>query len=282
MKIGFIDYHLGNYHANKFHSLLTGAVGSGEVEIVAAYEAKPGEKDWCVEKGVKRAKTPREVVKKSDAVIVLCPDAPETHLELAKFALKSGKPVFLDKSIAGSVKDAKKIAALALKNSTPLMSSSSLRFAVEVEELATRLPTTVETFFARGFGKWRGYAVHTLAPALRLFGSDIKRVIDTGVPGARQVTLDDGTRRATIELREAENAQAASPWTFGALVGRQYHFATVKLFDAFYENLMREVLQFFKTANSPVPVKEQIVSVAIEEAAETSLKKGGVWVNVKI
>src|SRR5204863_9979171 len=98
MKIGFLDHHLKNYHAGKFHDLLTGDVGAGAVEICAAYESHPqGSDDWCAQRGVPRASSAEEVIAKSDAVIVLGPDVPEAHLTLARASLAAGKPTFVDK-----------------------------------------------------------------------------------------------------------------------------------------------------------------------------------------
>ena len=282
MKIGFIDHHLNNYHANKFHSLLTGPVGAGEIEICAAYESDPQGDDWCNAHGVPRAASAAEVVAKSDAIIVLAPDHIGDHLELGREALKSGKPTQIDKMLSPSLADAREIVRIARDNATPLMSASSLRFAVEIEELVARLPGPPDDVFARGFGPLRGYGCHTVAPALRLFGSRAKRLIDTGRNGTRLITLDDGTRRAFIEMHEAENQAEISPWQMGALAGKRYEVVTITKYDEFYANLMKEAVKFFKTRQSSISPEEQLLGVAVECAADDSASKGGAWVDLEL
>ena len=282
MKIGFIDHHLNNYHSDVFHQILGSPASAGVAHLVSAYESHPEGPDWCEAKGVARASSPEEVIAKSDAIMVLAPDNVEMHLDLARAAIESKKPVYIDKNLARSLADAKEIVALAAKHGTPIMSSSALWFAAELEEMLAGINDSIESAFARGFGKWRGYSIHTISPAIRLFGAGVKRVIDTGTGSTRYVTLDDGRRRATIEVRESENQYEATPWQFGALVGGRYEVATVKKFNEFYENLLKHVLTFFKTHKSPVSLDEQLMIIAVENAADESLAKGGSWVDVGI
>src|SRR5690606_18794550 len=96
MKIGFLDYKLNNYHMKKFHGLLTGPVGNGRISIVAASELEPTDegRDWCAQNGIPCLASAEEVIAASDALLVLAPNNPETHLAVARPALASGKPVF--------------------------------------------------------------------------------------------------------------------------------------------------------------------------------------------
>ena len=84
MKIGFIDHHLNNYHANKFLSIIRDGKAGPDLEIVAAYESDPTGEDWCEKNNVKRVQSAAEVVELSDAIIVLAPDNVESHLALSK------------------------------------------------------------------------------------------------------------------------------------------------------------------------------------------------------
>lgn len=288
MKVGFLDHHLNNYHANKFHALLTGEVGkeAGGVEIVAAWESHPEGEDWCATKGVHRAASAAEVVEKADAILILAPDNTEAHRALSAEALASGKPLFFDKALASTLEDSREIIRRAEEHKTPFMSASSLRFSVELEELLGRIgERPIDGIFSRGFARWRGYSVHTISPALRLLGGDrVRRLIDTSRGGpARLVTLDTASgRRVHIEVRESENQFEATPWQIGALVDGRYEIATVSKFDEFYANLMRQVVRFFQTRQSPVPVEEQLEILAVELAAEESVRQGSQWVNLTI
>lgn len=282
MKIGILDYQLTNYHLKKFHGLLTGAVGEGKVNLTAASELVATEEGlaWCTEVGLPYAQTSEEVISSSDALLVLAPNNPEKHLEVARRALESGKPIFVDKMLASTPAEAWEMIRLAREHQTPLMSCSALRFALELDELDRQISGPVEGIFARGLGKFPIYGVHTITMAVRYFGPKVKRIIDTGKPGAHVITVDSGRDRCTIEIRESENQYEATPWQLGVLTRGRYEIATVKNFDGFYENLMRKVVEFFRTGNSPVSVDEQFAVVQVQTAAAESLEDGGKWVVV--
>jgi len=283
MKIGFIDHHLNNYHVNKFLSIIReGKAGEG-LEVIAAYESNAEGEDWCAKNNVPRAQSSAEVVEKSDAIIVLAPDNVDAHVELSKEALQSKKPVLIDKVLAKSVEDARKIVADAQTAGTPIMSSSSLRFSTELEQLLSLVGEgPYEGIFSRGFGKWRGYAVHTIQPALRLLGGRVKRVIDTGQGSHHLITIEnDKGNRAFIDIREAENQMEATPWQLGILHHKNYEVITIKKYDEFYENLLRNAVKFFQTGESPVPVEEMLDQVLVELAADNSFNGGGQWIEIQ-
>lgn len=264
----------------KFLALLRGSVGNGEIDITGAWESDPEQQDWCESNGVVRMASAGDVIAASDAIMVLAPNNPEAHLDLARPALEAGKPVFIDKSLADCSKHAREIARLSDRHNAPVMAASALRFASELDALEEREPPPYDSVYARGMGKWNGYAVHTISMALRLFGTRVERVIDTGSDEARLVTLDDGARRCAIDVRVSENQYETTPWQVGALVSGNYETATVTRFDQFYVNLMREAVEFFRSGVSPVSTDEMIMTVAIEKAADLSLAEGGVWVEL--
>jgi len=283
MKIGIIDHQLTNYHIKRFHAILTGEIGQAAgVEIVGAAEGTPSDegKKWAADNNVKYIDSIDQLIAGSDALLVLAPNNPEQHLALATPALKSGKPVFIDKMLAQTPEDARAIVKLSQEHNSPLFCSSSLRFAKEVTDLAATVPAPYKTFFVRGMGKFPIYAVHSLAIAMPFIGHTVKRVIDTGKGVSRTLTLDNGAVRATVEVRESKNQSTATPWEVGVLADEEYHIATVKDTAGFYENLARAFLDFFKTGKSPLSVEEMLSIVIIQDAAEKSMEQGGVWVEI--
>ncbi len=284
MKIGFLDYKLTNYHMKKFHGLLTGPVGGGKITISAASELSPTDEglEWCRENSIPYAMSADEVIATSDALLVLCPNNAETHLDVARPALASGKPVFIDKMLAKTPEDARAIIALGKEGGSPIMSSSSLRFALELEELDKKIDgAPVQGVFARGLGNFPIYGIHTITLALRYYGADVRRVIDTGEEDARLLTLDGPGGKASIEVRNSENQYESTPWQVGVRVGNRYETAIIRDNDGFYENLMRNALEFFRTGQSPVSVEEQLALVLVQHAAEQSFATGNVWTSVE-
>jgi hypothetical protein len=200
---------------------------------------------------IPRANSAMAVAEHVDAVMVLAPDNIDTHLTLCKQVFPARKPCLVDKFLATTVKDANAILDLAKQNGVKLFSSSSLRFAVELEAAKAKTGDAPrEETFARGMGDWDGYGVHTVALVMGSQGHDVKRVINTGTAKSALVTLDyGGGKRASIEVRASAN-------------------------------LMRQSVEFFKSGKSPISIEEMLKVVAILEGAANSREAGGAWVDV--
>lgn len=280
LRIGFVDHHLNNFHANTFLRLLHEDLAAEGARVVAAWESHPTGEDWCAKHGVERKGSIAEVVGAVDAVMVLAPDHLADHLALCEQVLPAGKPTFIDKLLSPSLADAQKIVALAQQHGTPITCSSALRFAVELEAMLPQLGGTPSEAFARGMGEWMGYGVHTVALVVGLMGTGAARVADVGTPSSRFLAIEyaDG-RRATVEVRDSENMWNVFPWTFGAKVDNTYHVETVKDYNGFYRNLMERVVRFFQTGQSPVTAQEALEIVHILDASNRSQQAGGAWVS---
>jgi hypothetical protein len=281
LKIGLVDHHLNNYHSDKFLELLHGPLASEECRIVAAWESNPvGDSDWCAKNKVIRLASPEEVVNQVDAVMVMAPDNIDFHRRFCEIVLPFKKPTVIDKFLAPNLAEAHAIVDIAKKNGTRIMSSSALAFAVELEKHLPMVKAGISEMFVRGFGKWEGYGVHTIAMAMRVMGGDFQRLIDTGTPLTHIVTLDYGSGKiVTIEVREAENQHEVCPWQFGFRVGKKYISAMIKDYDGFYQNLMKSAVAFFKGGNPEYPAETALATVAVLELAVKSQQAGGVWIN---
>jgi hypothetical protein len=154
-----------------------------------------------------------------------------------------------------------------------------LRYAAELAMLPQIGTGEVTDIFVQGINDWDRYGIHTLAVALRIMGSGVRRVIDTGCPRARTVTLDYGRgRRGVIDVRHADNEGEFFGWKFAARLGDNYVGAEIKDSPAFYTNLLWQAVDFLKTGQTRMPIAEAFTAVAIIEAANKSLQGEGVWV----
>jgi predicted dehydrogenase len=280
IRIGFVDHHLNNFHANKFLSLLRGVLGEEDGRVVMAWESHPTAEDWCARNGIPRAQSPEAVAAECDAVMVLAPDNIAAHAELCRKVFPAGKRTLVDKFLAPDMEQARRILDLARESGVQVFSASALRFAVELRATMQEIQEPASEAYARGMGEWNGYGVHTLSLAVGVMGADVNRVIDTGGENTAAVTLEyrDG-RRAHVDVRAAANQWDALPWTVGFRVGDHYHTATIKDFDGFYTNLMREAMRFFQTGESPVSPAEMLSVVAILESANRSRSQGA-WIEL--
>lgn len=257
MKIAFLDHHLDNWHAKVFLGLLR-----ERGHEVTAYETDPIEGDWCAANGVVRAASVDEAVDASDAVMVLAPDDIEAHLDLCLAAIPSGKPMWVDKLLAPNLDEAYRILRAAEYHSTPVTAASSLRHAVELEEV---LQGPVKEGFFAGYGTWGRYGVHTVAMALRAMGGGVRRIINVGTPTIPNVALEwkDG-RRATLVVADAGGA--ASPWRFILRQGEATVHGTVTQFDEFYRRQLDSTLATFESRAS-MDWDEMLDTVRILERA---------------
>ena len=283
MRIAFVDHHLANYHADVFHRLLNTTFADRDVELVAAYESDPTPgTDWCAEHDVPRAGSVAEAVEAADGIIVLAPDNLDTHLATAQQVLPAGKRVVFDKLLALDVSQAWEIVDLAKSYRSPIFSGSGLRYAAEVEEILDGVdPSQVEDAFARGYGVWDHYGIHTVSLAVRLGGHDISRVAEHGVADSRLLVLDHGERRTLVDCRTGDNAATELGWTGGVKVDGQWRTVAVTDANAFYTNLFGHYLDFL-TGGEPESSPEQLARlVAVLAGSRDSLDTGGQWVSVE-
>lgn len=284
MRLAILDHHLNNYHANTFLRLLREGKVRSDAEIVAAWESHPTGEDWCVKNGVRRGVTIEDTCKDADAVMILAPDNIDAHLALCQQAFPLNKPMFLDKYLAPNVGEAQQIVALAQQLGIPLLCSSGLRYAQEVQDLLHELNAPIEEMYARGMGKWAGYGIHTISPLVRAMGGNVKRIADTGTATVRLIALDYGEGRfATAEVRVAENGYQVLPWQVGVRPAgdTKYYTAQVAQFEQFYINQLQAILDFFGTGQPDMSLEDALAVVAILEAAERSQAEGGAWVTME-
>jgi predicted dehydrogenase len=204
------------------------------------------------------------------------------HLEQARPVFAAKKRVFIDKPLAGSLKDAKEIARLSKESGTPFFSASSVRYyetIVKARDVGKVLGA--ETFSPCSLEKshpdlfW--YGIHGVEALYSIMGPGCETVTRTHTDGADVVTgrWKDGRIGTFRGTRAGKHAYGAT--VFGdkgilsslALQGRND-----------YRALVVEIVKFFKTGESPVPVHEMLEVLAFMEAADASKAQGGAPVKV--
>lgn len=274
-KIGFIDHYLDEWHANKYPEWIKQATG-GEMEVTCAYgriDAPQGldNKSWCREKGIELLGSIEEVVEASDYLIVLAPDHPEFHEELATAALQSGKPTYVDKTFAPDRRTAKLLIKTARRSGTPLFSSSALRFA---SEYAAANRQGIDRICSFGPGAYGNYAVHQIEPIVSLMGCEAERVMFIGKEGAEELLIGfSGGRQAEI------HHYCDSPFTM-TLNYRSDPCVTLKVESDFFSELIRNMVQFFQTGKPPFDSEETVSIITIIECGLKAARTPYQWVEL--
>ena len=142
LKIGILG--LDTSHVVAFTKLFNDPKAKGDLATMRVVAGFPGGTDIPSSKnrvegftktlrgmGVEIVDSIPELLKKVDVVLLESVDG-RPHLEQVRMVFAAGKPVFIDKPLAGSLVDVVGIEALGRKFKVPWWSSSSLRFGAPV------------------------------------------------------------------------------------------------------------------------------------------------------
>lgn len=231
--------------------------------------------------GVKLVDTIEELCEIVDVVLLESVDG-RPHLEQARPVIRAKKPLFIDKPVAGSLRDAIEIYRLARENNVPVFSSSSLRYWPSVEKLKaadvgelkgviSTGPATIEPTHPDLF--W--YGIHSTEVMFTVMGTGCETVVCTATEDTHVVTgtWKDGKVGTLRGLRNA-----ASPYQLTVFGSKAVQNDNKLSGD--YTPLLREIMKFFQTGTTPIPPEETIEIIAFMEAADESKRQGGCPVKI--
>ncbi|MGC4050464.1 MAG: Gfo/Idh/MocA family oxidoreductase [Paludibaculum sp.] len=211
---------------------------------------------------------------KVDAVLLESVDG-RKHLEQFREIVKAGKPVFIDKPLASTLFDAREIARLAQENNVKWFSASVLRFS---DVLPTLKVDGLNGVYAWGPGpleehhqlslSW--YGVHTVETLYTMLGRGCEEVTFTSSDDADVVTgkWRDG-RIGTIRVIRPYSAFGVTAFSAKAIKTNEKDLYTG------YQNLVKEIIQFFQSGKPPIDENETLEMFAFMDAAQRSKDSGG-------
>lgn len=287
-RIGIIG--LDTSHSIAFAQALNAATPDAALhgyKIIAAYPQ--GSSD--IESSVKRIKGYTEeirqlnvevvdsiadLLKKVDHVLLETNDG-RLHLEQAIPVIDAGKTLFIDKPMAASYRDAKKIFEYAKKKHVPVFSASSLRYADHIKEITetksigditgadTYSPATLEATHPDLF--W--YGIHGVETLYAVMGRGCKSVTRVSTPDTDVVvgTWDDGRLGTFRGIRKGKR-------DFGGTAFGTKGIQSIGPYQG-YQPLLEEIINFFETKQPPVQEEETLEILAFMEAADLSKDRGG-------
>ncbi|MHC4495773.1 MAG: Gfo/Idh/MocA family protein [Planctomycetota bacterium] len=231
--------------------------------------------------GVEIVDTIEELCRKVDGVLLESVDG-RPHLKQARPVIKAGKPLFVDKPMAGNLVDVIEIFRLAKENNVPCWSSSSLRYSPAIVEMKKN-NTAGDVLGCDTFGPCSLEEHH---PDLYWYGVHAAEMLFTVMgPGCKSV------RRVQTDNYE----HVVGVWKDGRIgtfrglkAGKKSYGFTVSGSKGViqggkfggYEPLVEDIIKFFKTGKIPVPAEETIEIFAFMSAADVSKARGGAEVSV--
>ncbi|HNQ34538.1 MAG TPA: Gfo/Idh/MocA family oxidoreductase [bacterium] len=232
----------------------------------------------------KRCATLEELAGSVDACFIHSCDW-DRNLRLAEPLLKLGKPVFIDKPIAGRLSDCRKLEALAAAGAV-ILGCSSVRYAPEVAELAGK-PEAERGRFLTVFGSVGvdefNYAIHIVEAIGGLLG--------TGAVSCRFLgrVEAEGKKSETFLVRFGSGVTAfyntclgvGQPFEMTAVTTRTTHHFRVDA-SRIYGALLDRICDYLETGvNHLAPVAALTESVKIMLAGRLSRERGGAEVGLE-
>jgi hypothetical protein len=226
--------------------------------------------------GVELVGSIAELLERVDVVLLESVDG-RPHLAQATPVLKAGKRLFIDKPLAASLDDARRIVELAKETGTPMFSASSARFQPDIPRLRKN-PGVGKVLKVQGTSPLNKIAHH---PDLFFYGihgiEALYAVMGTGcvsvsrkIEGGADVTTGkwkDGRLGVYRELVKNERLPAVRVW------GTAGTAESTGPDD--YAGLVLAIAEFFQTGRPPLDAAETIEIFEFMTAAQLSSDRGG-------
>lgn len=193
-----------------------------------------------------------------DAVLLATVDG-RNHLSWLKNIVQYKKPVFIDKPIVMSSDEMKTVMELSENHQTPIMSSSSLRYAQSIKNIDSSGfissyiygPLPQQTAMPGYF--W--YGIHLIEMIVTLFGTEIQMI--------KKEKFDEKYEWLTLSFSDSRQVILRGDYDwhnrFGGVIHYKDRAETFELWQderPYYANLLVEIVEFFNTGLSPVPLEE--------------------------
>ncbi len=228
--------------------------------------------------GVPLVERPEDMIGKVDGMLIESQEG-GVHWERARPFLQAGLPCFIDKPFTCGVADARKIVELAARKNVPVFSSSSLRYAPELVQFvrdAKHGPVLGAVAYGpaplhqRNPGLYH-YGIHAVEILYTLMGPGCERVTCLHENDVEVVTgqWKDG-RLATVRgIRKGKS-------DYGCLAFTEAGVQAVLIGTAYiYRELLKQVVEMFRTNKPPLDVAVTVEIVAFIEAALKSAHNHG-------
>src|SRR5207302_1844254 len=219
-----------------------------------------------------------ELCRHVDAVMLESVDG-RPHLEQARPVIKARKRLYIDKPMAGSLKDVIEIFRLAKEAGVPVFSSSSLRYGKNTQAVRngsvgkvlraeTWSPCPLEKTHHDLF--W--YGVHGVESLFAVMG--------TGCESVKRGATADGRIEVTGTWKGGRvGIYREDPKGYGGIARGEKGESPVGAYEG-YHPLVAEVVKFFQSGVAPVPPEETIELFAFMEAADESKDRGAAEVKI--
>ncbi len=252
------------------------AYPKGSPDIESSISRVPGYIEEIKTYGVEIVDSIDALLEKVDVVLLETNDG-RPHLEQALPVLKAGKPLFVDKPVAGSLVDALAIFRASERYGVPVFSSSSLRYLTNAQNIRKGesigkvvgadvfSPASLEKTHPDLF--W--YGIHGVEMLFTVMGTGCRKVTrfhttDTDIVVGTWYDDRLGTFRG---IRSTKSG-------YGGTAFGEDGIAALGPYES-YRGLVVAIVNFFRTGIAPVSAAETLEIYAFMEAADESKRRDG-------
>lgn len=260
---------------------ITAAYPYGSRRIPSSYNRIKSYTQEVQQLGVKIMPSIEAMLAETDVIMLETNDG-GPHPEQARLVLEARKPVFIDKPVAASLRDAINIYEQAGKYNVPIFSSSTLRYVDNMESIRngslagkvigaeTYSPCETEPSHPDLF--W--YGVHGVEMLFAAMGTGCRKVSRVHTADTDIVTgiWEDGRTGTFRGTRSGVHA-------YGGMVYGDKANAPISGYSG-YAPLLQQIIKFFRSGIPPVTPEETLQIYAFMDAADTSRKRKGKTVSM--
>jgi hypothetical protein len=261
---------------------VTSAYPYGSRDLEVSSSRIPGITETMRELGIEIVDSIDELIDQVDYILLETNDG-HPRLEQTIKVMESGKRLFIDKPVAGSLKDTIAVYEASKRYNVPTFSSSSLRYITSAHEIryenkigdvigcdayssAGREPSHPDFFW---------YGIHGVEIIFTVMGTGCKSVTRTETDSTDIAVgeWDDGRLATFRGVRDGRGG-------IGGIAYGSEEILTLGPSQG-YQPLVHAALEFFRTDVPPVSAEETIEIYAFMEAADESKRQGGAPVTLE-
>lgn len=223
------------------------------------------------------AQKPEDFIGKVDAVMVVTRKGSLHVPEILPF-VEQGYPVWIDKPIATSMEDVKKLREACERNNTLITGGSTIKYNYDVLTMRNRIDNGFFGEILGGAMNFPGdltsaydgiffYTSHLVEMMFSIFGYDVKSVLAT------EVTHNQFTAVAKYEtFQVALNFLPAGDY-FMTVYGSEKSITTQMDISIIYKLGFEQFVKMLRTKKMPLSFEELVKPVAVIDAMERSIKE---------
>jgi virulence factor len=230
------------------------------------------------ELGIPLAARPEDMIGQVDGMLIESQQG-SVHWERARSFLEAGLPCFIDKPFTCGLADARKLAELAARKNVPIFSASSLRYA----------PELVDFLSQSGHGPIQGALAYSPAtlndgnPGLYHYGIHAVEILYTLMgPGCERVSCIQARDADLVSAQWRDGRVAGIRGNrgpridYGCVVFTEQGVYSLPLDTRYiYRELLKRIVEMFKTGKAPLDITVTVEMMAFMEAALKSAKSQG-------